>query len=308
VLIDLNSCRAAGEHRDIAGNVQSERIADLLRSCLRAGDIATHELADGFTPCLIGNEPYSIAVTAGFETSPARSESRAPSCSTGRQTDLCLAEGLDPDARAQIERLLLKQVHFPKGGVLYRGGDPFRALFAVRSGSCKTVLISKSGQERVAGFHMEGATIGVDGIGNDRHECQAVALEDTEVCRLQFSELEHLAQYSEQFRHNLYRMLSQEILRAQTLMTTLVARRAEQRLAVFLLELSSQYQTRGYSSREFLLRLSRREIGSYLGIRLETVSRLFTRFQREGLIQVQRRGRSVKLLEPASVSLLADCG
>jgi CRP/FNR family transcriptional regulator len=307
VLIDLSRCRAAPERLTCAGDVDSERVADLLRTCLRAGDIATHELKDGFAPSPVGNDGYSIAVTSGFDADLTRRDApKAPGLMV-RRADLCLSAGLDPEARAQVERLLLKRMRIPKGGVLYRSGDPFKALFAIHAGSCKTVLMSKSGQERVAGYHMEGATIGVDGVGNERHECQAIALEDTEACRLQFSDLERLAQQSEPFRRNLYRLLSQESLRAQTLMTTLVARRADQRLAVFLLDLASQYRPRGYSSREFVLRMSRREIGSYLGIRLETVSRLFTRFQSEGLIQVQRRGRAVKLLEPASVSELADC-
>ena len=190
--------------------------------------------------------------------------------------------------------------------VLYRIGDPFTALYAIRTGSCKTVLLARDGHDQVGGYHMSGDIIGMDGIGVDSHECQATALEDMDVCPLPFAQIENLARVSDPFRHNLYKLLSQESARAQTLMLVLGTMRAEQRLAVFLLELSQRYRTRGYSSCDFVLRMTREEIGSYLGLKLETISRLFSRFQREGLVQVQ--GRTVKLLDRVAVARLVDCG
>ena len=145
----------------------------------------------------------------------------------------------------------------------------------------------------------------MDGIGTDVHGCQATALEETEVCPLPFDQIEALARFSNPFGRNLYRLLSQESARAHTLMIVLGTMRAEQRLAVFLLDLSQRYRAHGYSSCEFVLRMTREEIGSYLGLTLETVSRLFSRFQREGLFQVQ--GRTVKLLDRDAVSRLIDC-
>jgi CRP/FNR family transcriptional regulator len=153
---------------------------------------------------------------------------------------------------------------------------------------------------------MAGETIGMDGIGTDIHECEAVALEDTEVCRMPFEQLENLARLSDEFGRTLHKLLSRESARLHALMIILGTMRAEQRLAGFLLELSQRYRARGYSSSEFVLRMTREEIGSYLGLKLETVSRLFSRFQHEGLLQVQ--GRSVKLLDRTALRQLIDCG
>jgi len=142
---------------------------------------------------------------------------------------------------------------------------------------------------------MPGEVVGLDGIGNDVHECQAIALEDSEVCVLPFDGIEEVAREYAGFQHNVHRYLSREIARQRSLMLLLGAMRADQRLATFLLDLSERYRARGYSSSEFILRMTREEIGSYLGLKLETVSRLLSRLQQEGLIQVQ--GRVVKLLE-----------
>ena len=190
--------------------------------------------------------------------------------------------------------------------MLYRAGDKFSVLYAIRAGSCKTALLANDGQGQVAGFHMAGEIIGVDGVGTDIHECEAIALEDMEVCRLPFDQIEHLAQLSEKFAHALHKLLSQESARIHTLMIVLGAMRAEQRLAMFLVNLSQRYRARGYSSCEFVLRMTRAEIGSYLGLKLETVSRLFSRFQQEGLLQV--KGRDVRLLDRAALSRLVDRG
>jgi CRP/FNR family transcriptional regulator len=222
------------------------------------------------------------------------------------QTDFGLVDGLDADATRRIAQLLTTRSRFRKGDVLYRVGDRFTVLYAIRSGSCKTVLLAEDGQDQVAGYHMAGEIIGMDGIGTDTYECQAIALEDMEVCALSFYEFENLARLSHRFQHNLHRLLSREIARTRTLMIVLGTMHADQRLAVFLLDLSQRYRVRGYSSCEFVLRMTREEIGSYLGLKLETVSRLFSRFQRDGLIQVE--GRAVKLLDPVAVNRLLDCG
>ena len=161
-------------------------------------------------------------------------------------------------------------------------GDRFTALYAIRSGSCKTVFLSENGSDQVSGYDMVGEIIGTDGIGDDTHSCQAVALEDTEVCALPFKRMETLGRENVTFQHNLHRLLSREIARERSMMQLLGTMHAERRLAAFLLDLSQRYQTRGYSSCEFVLRMTREEIGSYLGLKLETVSRLFSRFQREG--------------------------
>ena len=229
----------------------------------------------------------------------------AAQCSAAEWRDPCLCAGLDPDTASHMGRFLIKRSRFRKGDTLYRFGDRFDALYAIRAGSCKTVLLARDGQDRVSGYHIGGDIIGMDGIGSNVHECQATALEDTEVCLLPFDRIENFAQFSSQVRYNLHKLLSRECSRVQTLTLVLGTMSAEKRLAVFLLDLSQRYKARGYSSCEFVLRLTREEIGSYLGLKLETVSRQFARIQREGLIQVE--GRVVKLLDRVALSRLVDC-
>ena len=225
---------------------------------------------------------------------------------TLRLTDFCLFAGLDLDSTPHVMRLMNSPpIRLHRGDALYRKGSRFHALFAIRNGSCKSVLLTRDGNEQVAGYHIAGEIIGIDGIGTGTYECQTSALEDMDVCRLAFDQVERLAQLSTPFRRNLHRLMSLECVRVQTLMVVLGTMRAEQRLAVFLLDLSQRYRARGFSSCEFVLRMTREEIGSYLGIALETVSRLFSRFQREGLIQVQ--GRTVKLLDKVAMNQLVDC-
>jgi len=217
--------------------------------------------------------------------------------------ELCLPLGLDAEGVQQIDALISNRIKLKKGEALYRAGDAFQSLYAVRLGSLKTIVLVEDGREQVAGYHMAGDIVGLDGIGTERHGCQAMALEDSEICVLPFARLEELAQKVPPFQHSLHRFLSREITRDQNLMLLLGSMRAEERLAVFLLNLADRYRRRGYSSTEFVLRMTREEIGSYLGMKLETVSRLFSQFQAKGLIQVQ--GRDVKLLSPTALRELA---
>ncbi len=219
--------------------------------------------------------------------------------------ELCLPVGLEQDAITQLDALVTSRVKLKKGDTLYRAGDPFGALYAIRLGSVKTTMLAEDGREQVAGYHMLGDVIGMDGIGTEHHGCEAIALEDTECCVLPFSQIGELAQNLPSLQRNLYQFLSREISRDHAIMLMLGSMRAEERLAAFLLNLSHRYRARGYSSTEFNLRMTREEIGSYLGLKLETVSRLFSRFQQEGLIQVQ--GRSIKLLDiPTLTQLLGE--
>ena len=217
--------------------------------------------------------------------------------------ELCLSVGVDREGLHQIDALVSDRLHLKKGEALYRAGDPFTALHAIRVGSCKTTVLGEKGHEQVAGYHMIGDIVGMDGIGNDRHGGQAVALEDTEVCVLPFSRLEELARHVQPLQRNFYRLLSNEIAREQQVMLLLGSMRAEERLAVFLVNLSERYRERGYSHVEFVLRLTREDIGSFLGLKLETVSRLLSRFQTAGLIEVH--GRTLKLLDVPALRDLA---
>lgn len=217
--------------------------------------------------------------------------------------ELCLPVGVDREGLHQIDALVTDRVHLKKGDTLYRAGDPFAALHAIRVGSCKTTVLSEKGHEQVAGYHMIGDIVGMDGIATERHGGQAVALEDSEVCVLPFDRLEDLARHLVPLQRNLHKVLSTEIARDHKVMLVLGSMSAEERLAVFLLDLSQRYRERGYSATEFVLRLTREDIGSYLGLKLETVSRLLSRFQAAGLVQVQ--GRVVQLLDLPALKQLA---
>ncbi|MEO8330420.1 MAG: fumarate/nitrate reduction transcriptional regulator Fnr [Candidatus Nanopelagicales bacterium] len=220
--------------------------------------------------------------------------------------ELCLPVGVDREGVDQIDALVTDRVHLKKGDTLYRAGEPFAALHAIRIGSCKTTVLSEKGYEQVAGYHMVGDIVGMDGIGTERHGGRAVALEDTEVCVLPYDRLEELARHLVPLHRNLHKVLSNEIARDQNVMLLLGSMRGDERLAVFLVNLSQRYRDRGYSATEFVLRLTREEIGSYLGLKLETVSRLLSRFQAAGLIQIQ--GRVVKLLDLSALKGLAGQG
>lgn len=208
-----------------------------------------------------------------------------------------LQEGLDADTMRQIDEFVTVGQRLDKGETLYHVGDRFTSLYVIRSGSCKTVSLSEDGHDQVSGYCMPGDIMGTDGIGTDRYGSQAVALEDTEVCALPFERLETLGRQNIGLQHGLHRLLSGEIARGRSVMLLLGTMHAEQRLAAFLLDLSQRYEARGYSSFEFVLRLTREEIGSYLGLKLETVSRAFSRFQSENVIAVQNKSIEIRDLD-----------
>jgi CRP/FNR family transcriptional regulator len=217
--------------------------------------------------------------------------------------ELCLPVGVDADSMRQIDSLVSERVRLQKGTAVYHAGDPFSALYAIRVGSCKSTILGEKGYEQVAGYHMIGDIIGLDGVATGSHASDAVALEDSELCVLPFGRLEELARRVTPLQRNLHRVLSREVERAENVMLVLGSMRAEERLAVFLLSLSERYRQRGYSGTEFVLRMTREDIGSYIGLKLETISRLLSRFQASGLLQVQ--GRVVKLLDLPALKELA---
>jgi len=223
-------------------------------------------------------------------------------CMSCSMRDLCVPLGLDDEGMQKVDALINTRTKLKKGEPIYRAGDTFHSLYAIRLGSLKTTVLAEDGREQVAGYHILGDIVGMDGIGTHRHGCQAIALEDTEVCVLPFERLQDLSRAVPQLQHNLHLFLSREISRDHGIMLVLGSMRAEERLATFLLGLAERYRGRGYSSTQFVLRMTREEIGSYLGLKLETVSRLFSRFHDEGMIQVQ--GRAVKLLDTAALKQL----
>ncbi len=184
---------------------------------------------------------------------------------------------------------------FRRGEYLFRGGERLRSLYAIRTGFFKTQILHQDGREQVTGFQMPGEIIGLDGISADAHTCDAVALEDSEICEIPFDRLEELSREIPGLQRHLHKIMSREIVRDQGIMMLLGSMRAEERLAAFLLNLSQRFSARGYSANSFHLRMTRQEIGSYLGLKLETVSRTLSHFQEHGLLNV--RVREVEIMD-----------
>lgn len=210
-------------------------------------------------------------------------------CSACSLRELCLPIGLSPRDMESLEGLVYQRRTCRRGEHLYRAGVPFQSLFAIRSGFFKTYVIYEDGREQVTGFSMMGEMMGLDGISADTHSCNALALEDSEICEVPFAKLEELSRDLPSLQHHLHKMMSREIVRDHGVMLLLGSMKAEERLATFLLNLSQRFQARGYSHDSFHLRMTREEIGSYLGLKLETVSRLFSKFHEDGLINVQNK-------------------
>jgi CRP/FNR family transcriptional regulator len=227
-------------------------------------------------------------------------------CSGCSLRELCLPMGLTDEEIERLDRLVYTRRRVKRGESLYRSGDGFGSIYAVRSGFFKSSVVLEDGRDQVTGFHMPGEILGLDGIGSERHTCGATALEDSEVCVIPFTRLEEVSREIRSLQHQFHKVMSREIVRDQGVMMLLGTMRAEERLAAFLLNLSQRFVARGYSPSEFHLRMTREEIGSYLGLKLETVSRVFSRFQEAGLIAVQQK--HIRILDPDGLrALLARC-
>jgi CRP/FNR family transcriptional regulator len=205
-------------------------------------------------------------------------------CSTCNLRELCLPCGITGSDAAVFDEMVYTRKRVRRGDPLYHAGGEFDSLYAVRSGFFKSSVVLEDGRDQVTGFHMAGELLGLDGIGTGSHATDAIALEDSEVCVIPYARLAEPA-----LQRQLHKVMSRELVRDQGVMMLLGTMRAEERLAAFLLNISQRFVARGFSQQEFHLRMTREEIGSYLGLSLETVSRLFSRFQDAGLITVQQK-------------------
>jgi CRP/FNR family transcriptional regulator len=217
-------------------------------------------------------------------------------CSNCNLRELCMPVGLDARALDRVDELVATRRRVKRGAMLFRTGDPFTSLYAIRTGFFKTCVTADDGRDQVTGFQMAGEIIGLDGIVNDVHGCDAVALEDAEVCVMPFERIGELSREVGALQHHFHRIMSREIVRESGVMLLLGTMRAEERVAAFLLNLVQRLHARGFSGTELVLRMTREEIGNYLGLQLETVSRTFSRFAADGLVEV--RHRHVRILEP----------
>lgn len=197
--------------------------------------------------------------------------------------------GFNPAEMEKLDSVVKTRRRIKQGDLLFGDGDTFTSLYAIRTGVFKTSVSTEDGREQVIGFQMAGEIVGLDGIVNDLHSCNAVALEDSDVCVMPFANVEALSREFPELQRHVHKIMSREIVRENKVMMLLGNMRAEERLAAFLLNLVQRLHARGYSQSEIVLRMTREEIGSYLGMKLETVSRTFSKFSEEGIIEVKQR-------------------
>ena len=227
-------------------------------------------------------------------------------CKECNWRERCLPHGLRDNDLQRLDDLIKPYRTIRKGEALYRAGDSMRALYAVRRGTFKTTAVTEDGRVHITGFFLPSEVLGFDAITSQRHHCTAEALESSDVCEVPFERLEHLAQVIPGLQHELLAVMSREIQDDERMLIILGRMTAEERLATFLASFSRRQANLGLSATDLSLVMSRQDIGHFLGLALETVSRLMSRFQEQGLIEVV--GRQVRLLDPTRMETLAARG
>jgi len=212
--------------------------------------------------------------------------------------------GLTSEQMERVDDMVAVRRKIKRGGSLFRNGEAFTSLYAIRTGFFKTCVATEEGRDQVTGFQMAGEIIGLDGIVNDHHSCDAVALEDAEVCVMPFDRIEEISREVNALQHHVHKIMSREIVREHGVMLLLGSMRAEERLAAFLLNLVQRLHARGFSQTELVLRMTREEIGSYLGLKLETVSRTFSKFVDDGIVEVKQR--HVRILDAEALKRIVN--
>lgn len=226
------------------------------------------------------------------------------SCEKCRLADLCLPYGMDSDEVNQLDEVLERKKPYQKGEHLFRAGDKSGSIFAVRSGALKSYYVTKNGTEQVLGFTLPGELVGFDGLSGDSYSSASVALEISSICELPYNQLEKLSHKLPGLQKQIMRLVGKEFTLENQLLMMLGHLSAEEKLAAFLLSLSTRYKTRGLSGDEFYLQMSRQDIGNYLGLAIETVSRLFARFSEEKLLTVNRK--HIKIINQAKLESMVD--
>jgi CRP/FNR family transcriptional regulator len=229
---------------------------------------------------------------SGAPTPASRPDTRCSACSLHA---ICMPAQLTGAELDRLDAIVGSTRLVRRGETLYRTGDAFKSIYAVRTGCFKTVVAHRDGQQQVTGFHIAGEPLGLDGVCSDEQNCDAIALEDSKVCVIPFDLLQELCHDIKAVQQHVHRMMSGEIVRESGLMMMLGTMTAEQRVATFLINLSSRMKARGYSAAEFNLRMTREEIGSYLGLKLETVSRMFSKLQKERIVDTN--GKQIRIID-----------
>ncbi len=227
-------------------------------------------------------------------------------CSTCSLSSLCLPVSLNLTEMDRLDNIIEKSRPLKKGEHLFHQGDSFSSIYAIRAGSIKSYSLTNEGEEQITGFYFPGELVGFSGFDGNEYPISAKVLETTTVCEIPFPRLDELSGQLPELRRQVLRTLSKEVREDQQMMLLLSKKNAEQRIATFLFKLSSRYKARGYSATQFRLSMSRNEIGNFLGLAVETVSRIFTRFQKNGLITVE--GKEIELVQLEEIQRLSgDC-
>ena len=216
-------------------------------------------------------------------------------CSTCSLSSLCLPVSLNMTEMDRLDDIIDKSRPLKKGDHLFHQGEPFSSVYALRAGTIKTYTLTNEGEEQITGFYFPGELVGLSGFDSEAYPVSAKILETTTVCEIPFERLDDLSGQMPELRRQILRTLSKEVRDDQQMMLLLSKKNAEQRVATFLVKLSSRFKARGYSATNFRLSMSRNEIGNYLGLAVETVSRIFTRFQKMELIRVD--GKEIELTD-----------
>lgn len=224
-------------------------------------------------------------------------------CQTCTLNALCLPLSLNESDMERLDGIIRRGRPIQKGQVLFQQGEPFQSVFAVRTGALKTYTLASNGEEQITGFHLASELVGLAGYDNGVYPLTSKALETTTICEIPLLQLDTLADELPELRRQLMRNMSTEIRHDQHMMLLLSKKNAEERVASFLLNVATRYGRRGYSTTNFRLPMSRVDISNYLGLAVETISRVFTRFQKNELIETQ--GKEVILLDLDTLSELA---
>lgn len=224
-------------------------------------------------------------------------------CKDCSLSGLCLPLSLNRQDMESLDEIVKRGRPLKKGETLFRQGDPFSSVFAIRSGALRTFSVTDAGEEQITGFHLPSEMVGLSGMDTETYPVSAQALETTSACEIPFERLDELSVLLPQLRRQLMRIMSREIRDDQQMMMLLSKKSADERIATFLINLSARFSARGFSANQFRLPMSRNEIGNYLGLAVETVSRVFTRCQASGLLEAE--GKEVRILDSIRLCALA---
>lgn len=219
------------------------------------------------------------------------------SCGNCRLNTICLPISLHIDDIDRLNHIIQRGKPLQKGDYLYRANDPFDSVYAIRSGAVKAMTLSDSGEEQVTGFYLPGEVVGMDGIADSRYTNSVVALETASVCEIPFNRMEELSLQIPNLQRHFFQLMSREITQDQQIITLLSKSSAEERVAALLLSISSRNSRRQLSANAFRLPMSRTDIGNYLGLTIETVSRIFTRLQKQDVIVVDKKEILIKNMD-----------